>query len=54
MSLEGGEIIMDKFNFEKCNGCPYYFGEVDQCMIGDDGVPDDFEKKCEKGDIKND
>lgn len=45
---------MDKFNFEKCNGCPYYFREVDQCMVGEDDVPDNFEKKCEKEDMRND
>lgn len=39
---------MDKINFKKCNGCPYYFGEINQCMIGEDDVPDNLEKKCEK------
>ena len=39
---------MDEFNFKKCNGCPYYYGEVDQCMVGEDGIPDNLEKKCEK------
>ena len=29
---------MNGFNFEKCNGCPYYFGEIDQCMVGEDDV----------------
>lgn len=41
--------LMLESNFEKCNGCPYYYGEIDQCMIGEDGVPDNLEKKCEKG-----
>lgn len=36
---------MNGFNFEKCNGCPYYFGE--------DDVPDNLEKKCKKGDRKS-
>lgn len=36
-------------NFEKCNGCPYYFGEIDQCMVGEEDVPDNLEKKCKKG-----
>ena len=40
---------MDEFNFKKCNGCPYYYGEIDQCMIREDGVPDDLEKKCQEG-----
>ena len=32
----------------KCNRCPYRYGEIDQCMIGEDGDPDNLEKKCEK------
>ena len=43
---------MDEFNFKKCNVCTYYYGEVDQCMVGEDGVPDILEKKCEK-EVKN-
>ena len=31
-------------NYEKCNGCPYYF---DSCMFGEEDVPIDMEKKCE-------
>lgn len=45
---------MDESNFKKCNGCLYYFGEVDQCMIGEDGVPDNLETKCKKENIRND
>jgi len=26
--------------------CPYYYGELDECMVGEDGVPDDMEQKC--------
>ena len=37
---------MDEFNFKKYNGCPYYYVEINQCMYGEDGVPDDLEKKC--------
>lgn len=44
---------MNGFNFEKCNGCPYYFGEIDQCMVGEDDAPDNLEKKCKKGDRKS-
>lgn len=36
-------------NYEKCNGCPYYFGEIDSCMFGEEDVPIDMEKKCEVG-----
>lgn len=35
-------------NYETCNGCPYYYGEVNQCMFGEEGVSDNLEKKCEK------
>ena len=41
---------MDEFNFKKCNGCPYYYGEINQCMYGEEDVPDDLKKKCE---VKN-
>lgn len=37
-------------NYEKCNGCPYYFGEIDSCMLGEEDVPNDAEKKCEVSD----
>nr|DAG67419.1 MAG TPA: hypothetical protein [Bacteriophage sp.] len=39
---------MSEHNYERCNGCPYYFGEIDQCMVGEDDVPDNLEKKCKK------
>ena len=32
--------------YTKCNGCPYYYGEVDVCMFGEKGVPDNLQKKC--------
>lgn len=38
--------MIRELNFEKCNGCPYYFEEIDQCMFGDDDIPNDMEKKC--------
>ena len=36
--------------YETCKDCPYYYGEVNQCMYGEEGVPDNMEKKCE---VKN-
>lgn len=45
---------MSESNFEKCNGCPYYFGEIDQCMFGEDDIPDNLEKKCKTEDTSND
>jgi len=38
--------INDTHNYPKCHGCPYYFGEIDRCMFGEDDVPDNLEKKC--------
>ena len=32
--------------YEKCKDCPYCYKEVNQCMYGEKGVPDDLEKKC--------
>ncbi|MFR1874917.1 MAG: hypothetical protein ACLS2Y_08600 [Mediterraneibacter faecis] len=40
--------------FKKCNGCPYYFGEIDQCMVGEDDIPNDMEKKCKTEGTHND
>lgn len=37
-------------NYKKCNGCPYYFGEIDSCMFGEEDVPNNAEKKCEVSD----
>lgn len=45
---------MSESNFKKCNGCPYYFGEIDQCMVGEDDIPNDMEKKCKTGGTHND
>lgn len=35
-------------NYKKCNGCPYYFGEIDDCMYGEDDIPLNLQKKCEE------
>ncbi len=40
---------MSESNFEKCNGCPYYFGEIDQCMFGEDDIPNNMEKERSRG-----
>jgi hypothetical protein len=45
---------MGEHNYERCNGCPYYFGEIDQCMVGEDDVPDNLEKKCKRRRRRND
>lgn len=29
-------------NYDKCNGCPYYFGEIDNCMYGEEDIPNDM------------
>lgn len=34
-------------NYEKCKDCEYYYGEIDNCMFGEDDVPTNLEKKCE-------
>lgn len=34
-------------NYEKCNSCPYYYGEIDQCMYGEEDIPKNLEKKCD-------
>lgn len=33
--------------YKFCNGCPYYYGEIDDCMYGEDDVPSTPEdRKC--------
>lgn len=36
---------MSELNFERCNGCSYYYEEIDQCMVGDDYVPNNWGKE---------
>lgn len=38
--------INDTHNYPKCHDCPYYFGEIDSCIVGEDDIPDNLEKKC--------
>ena len=33
--------------YEICKDCPYYYGEINWCMYGEEDVPDNMEKKCE-------
>lgn len=35
-------------SYEVCKNCPYYYGEIDDCMVGEDGVPDNMERLCEE------
>ena len=42
-------MIDDKM-YEICKDCPYYYGEINWCMYGEENVPDYLEKKCE---VKN-
>lgn len=37
---------------EKCKDCPYYYGEFDWCMVGEENVPDNLVRKCKKEMIK--
>ena len=34
-------------NYEKCNECPYYYGEIDNCMFGEEDISNDMKRKCE-------
>ena len=40
--------MIDDEMYEICKDCPYCYKEVNQCMYGEKGVPDDLEKKCKK------
>ncbi len=37
-----------RFTTEFCykSGCEYFYGEIGECMLGEDGVPDNLEQKC--------
>ena len=34
--------------YEICKDCPYYYGEINWCMYGEEDVPDNMEKKCKE------
>ena len=40
--------MIDDKKYKTCKDCPYYYKEVNQCMYGEEGVPDNLEKKCDK------
>ena len=35
-------------NMEYCKDCPYYYGEINWCMYGEEDVPDNMEQKCKE------
>ena len=39
--------MIDDEMYETCKDCPYYYGEINWCMYGEEGAPDNLEKKCE-------
>ena len=39
--------MIPKEEYEICKDCPYYFGEINECMVGEDDVPCDLEQKCQ-------
>ena len=50
VSIKGGLKMIDDEMYEICKDCPYYYGEINYCMYGEENVPDYLEKKCE---VKN-
>lgn len=32
-----------------CKDCQYYFGQADSCMVGEEDIPDNLERKCMTG-----
>lgn len=40
-------MMYDNRNFCRESKCAYYYGEINECMYGEDGAPSDMEKKCE-------
>ena len=39
-------------DYEVCKECPYYFGETNWCMYGEEDVPDNLEKTCKNDKLK--
>lgn len=35
--------------YEICKDCPYYYGEINECMCGEEDVPDNMDRKCKTG-----
>lgn len=40
-------IIGDEM-YEICKNCPYYYGKINYCMLGEKNVPTDMPRKCEE------
>lgn len=36
-------------NYKTCKDCPYYYGEIDNCMFGEPDIPDNLKRKCKGG-----
>ena len=39
--------MCDHMKFCRDSKCAYYYGELNECMYGEDDVPSDMERKCE-------
>ena len=39
--------MCDCMKFCRDSKCAYYYGEINECMYGEDNVPPDMERKCE-------
>ena len=39
-------------DYEVYKECPYYFGEMNWCMCGEEDIPDNLEKKCKNDKLK--
>lgn len=37
--------MIPKEKYDICKDCPYYYVEINECMVGEDGVPCDLEQK---------
>ena len=38
--------MIDDKKYKTCKDCPYCYKEVNQCMYGEEGAPDDLEKNA--------
>ena len=44
--------MIDDKKYKTCKDCPYCYKEVNQCMYGEENVPNNLEKKCNEGKVK--
>ena len=45
IQIKEANKMIPKEEYEICKDCPYYFGVINKCMLGEDDVHHDLERK---------